>query len=267
MTEFAGSGSVTKTDLFNIFNYVQNTQIFYPKQQLISTIRDVFSQDSTYHYVKDKWGYPYTPDLTDVPPDAGIHDDLTTRVWIGEARFDVLFYPAIIVRNGGSNYVPISINREKETILYDTTLVYDGYGNSKQYTTPVATVFAGAWEGSINIQIMSRGMRERDDLVELVSIICTDLRFEELLRSGILIKRVSVGSPSENDDRNDKLYSQTVSLDIRSEWRREIPIDNIIDSINFCIEFGHFDKSNQFYPDPNLEINTKITLLESIQGL
>lgn len=262
-----GTGSIHRTDLYKIHNVVQNTQFSFPKEQIIGVLRDEFSQDSYYHYVRDPWGFPLTPDHTDLPIEAGLADDSTTRLYIGEKwRYDVIYYPAVLVSAGHSTSVPISMNRNKETVLSEATLVVDGYGNQKVFTTPVAFTLAGAWEGSINIDVLTRSIRSRDELVELITLICTDIRFEEFQRSGVLMKKVSAGAPSEMDDRNDKLYKQTITLDVRSEWRRHIPIGNIIDAINFCVNFGDINSTPPVF-SPNLQINTTIDLLSEIQNL
>jgi hypothetical protein len=259
-----GAGSTNKTDLYSIFNMAQNTQITYVKQAIIGTIRDVFSLDSYYCYRSDPWGYPLTVDNTDLPPDAGINDSSTTRVFISESnRFEVIYYPAILVKSGGTSSVPISFNRNKENILFDTTIVSDGY-NEKIYTTPIASITTGAWEGSITVEVQGLGMRERDDITEIISAICADWRHDDLRRAGVLIKKISVGAPSEKEDRNNKLFTQTITLEVRSEWRREIPIDNIIDIISFCVEFGHTNtKTGEFIPDPNLEWHSNLSLIDA----
>lgn len=262
-----GTGGLYRSDLFGLFNIVQNTQMSFPKEAVIDVLRDIFSQDSYYHYVRDAWGFPLTPDHTDLSPNAGLYDDTTTRLYIGEAyRFDVIYYPAIIVRAGSSTYVPISFNREKETVLNKATLVVDGYGNETVVIQPTHFVLAGAWEGSLQIDIMTRSIRARDDLVELVMLACTDLRFEEFLKAGILMKRVSAGTPTEMEDRNDKLYKQSINLDIRTEWRRQIPVGNLIDAINICVEFGNVQVTPAVTA-PNLEIQTTIDLVSQIQNL
>src|SRR5690606_27391752 len=108
-------------------------------------IRDEFSKDSYYHYVKDEFGFPKTPDLTNVPLGAGFNDDVTTRIFIGEHfRHDAIFYPALLVKMGSMTSTPISINRNKETVKYDVTKVIDGYGNERLFTIPTHFVFAGA---------------------------------------------------------------------------------------------------------------------------
>lgn len=264
MVLYQGTGNIFQSDLYAINNIVQNSMLTYPKELIIGILRNEFELDSYYHYVKDAWGFPKTPDHTDLPSEAGIFDDVTTRVYIGQAwRFDVIYYPAIIVRNAGSRYVPISINREQDNLIYDATLLVDGYGNQKYIATPTHFLFAGVWEGSISVDVMSRGIRERDDLVELVKLICTDIRFKELQRAGVLIKGVSSGAPSETDDRNDKLHRTTITLDIRSEWRRHIPVTTIVDAINICVDFGRVDKDPPVIA-PNMEINIHLDLIEQI---
>src|SRR5580692_8811576 len=109
--------------------------IVYPKEMIIATLRDLFSQDIYYHYSEDQFGFPNTTDHTDLPagadiPVGGINSTATsntllpTRVFIGENyRYDGIYYPAILVKSGGSKYVPISINRDQGGVQY-TDLVY-----------------------------------------------------------------------------------------------------------------------------------------------
>lgn len=262
-----GTGGLYRSDLYGLFDVIQNTQISFPKELVIGILRDFFSQDSYYHYVRDAYGFPLTPDHTDLPQTAGLQDDTTTRLFISEARrFDVIYYPAIIVRNAGSTYSPIALNRGKESVLNKAIVVVDGYGNESVFVEPTHFLLYGAWDGALQIDIMTRSIRARDDLVELVSLACTDVFFEEFLKAGVLIKRVSAGSPSEAEDRNDTLYKQSINLDIRSEWRRQIPISNLVDAINICVEFGNV-QTTPIVTAPNLEIVTTIDLVSQIQGL
>lgn len=263
-----GTGSLNITDLWGIHNVVQNTQIFYPKELIIGALRDFFSKDSYYHYVADEWGFPKTPNHTNLPLGSGFNDDLTTRVFIGEKfRYDQQFKPAILVSHGGTKYTPLSFNHELETVKYDVTRVIDGYGNQMLFTVPVAFVKAGAWEGSINIEIItSNSIRARDDLVELVSLCLQEILRNDLARAGVFIKSTSVGSPSEGEYANEKLMRQTVTLDVRSEWRREIPVENLVDAIHFCVEFGKLDEPEVIMA-PNIQVNTFIELSEQIENL
>lgn len=263
-----GTGSLTKTDLNTINNIVQNTMLSFPKELAIGVLRDFFKQDSYYHYVADDFGFPKTVDHTDLPSDAGMSDDVTTRVYIGQKfRFDGIYYPAILVAAGSASYVPLSMNRERDTVQYEFQNVVDGYGNIlSTLRIPSSFIFAGAWEGQLSIDVVTRGIRARDDLVELVAILFADVRFDEMQKSGVLIKKVSAGSPTETEDRNDKLFKQTVTLEVRTEWRRAIPIQNVVDAINICVDFGNLLVSPPVLA-PNISISSNVQLLEAIQSL
>ena len=251
-----------KSDLPRLHNVVQNSMIVYPKELIIAVLRDYFADDSYYHYSKDAWGFANTADHTDLPRDAGIADDLTTRVFIGENyREDGIFYPAILVKHAGSRSVPISINRETGTVLWEFRTFDDGYGNLTFFKNPKSFVFAGAWEGSIAIDIMTKSLRSRDELVQETAMCFTDIAFELMKKAGVICKPVEISSPSETDDRNSKLFRQTITLPIRTEWRREIPVGNIVEVINFSLEFSNLNSANPVAAQ-NIEINSNVNLLD-----
>ncbi len=271
------SSNAFKSDLFKIHNIIQASMLVYPKEIIISTLRDFFSADSFYSYSKDQWGYANTTDHTDLIPGADLPYgpgaepslrntiNLSTRLFIGENyRYDGIYYPAILIKNGGSKYVPISINRDQEGVQYENIVYEDGYGNQKTVSRPKAFITAGAWEGSIIIDVMTRSLRARDDLVELIAMCFTEVHFDTLVDIGVVVKPISISSPSEGDDRNDKLFKQSLTLDIRTEYRREIPISNIIESILFAVEFGVIPNGPVA---PNLTINTDISITDIILGL
>lgn len=258
------------TDLYDIYHSVQNTMIRYTKDVFIASLREFFGRDSKYHYVSDSYGYPKTPDHTNLDPNAGLFDDLTTRVFIGEQnRTDIIYYPAVLIKSGSFRSVPISINMNEYVVEYEEMEFYDDSGNRKIISVPSKFVLAGAWEGSISVEIQSRGLRERDDLIELISMYFVNYNWKNFYRQGISIKPdLSISGPNERDDRNDKLYTQTIDVNVRGEWRREIPISNIIDTINFCVEFGVVDSSGNFSPTaPNLDISTKVELQDNIETI
>lgn len=251
-----------KSDLFGIHNIIQASMLVYPKEIIIATLRDFFSKDSYYYYSKDQWGFPNPVDHTDLVPGAGIHDNLTTRVFIGENyRYDGIYYPAILIKSGGSRYVPISINRDKGGIQYEDLLYEDGYGNQTVLSKPKAFITAGVWEGSIVIDVLTRSLRSRDDLVELISMCFTEVSFDTLYDVGVIVKPINIGAASESDDRNDKLFRQTLTLDIRTEWRREIPVGNLIDAVLFSVYFEDLSKPASA-PAANLTINTEVSLTD-----
>ena len=263
------SNNIFRSDLYKIHHIVQSSAAIYPKELIIATLRNFFANDTFYGYRQDQWGFPQTPDLTDTPQNAGYstNDSSTTRLFIGESyRFDVIYYPAIIIRHGGSSYVPISFNRETSSIQWDFMTFVDGYGNVKQFKTPSSFIFAGAWEGSVNIDIKARDLRSRDDLVDLVCMLFTDIAFEDMRKAGVIVKGTSFGAPAQNQDRSDWVFEQTVTLNIRSEWRRKIPISSVVDVINTSIQFARTDPTPGSIA-PNLTINVSENLSDILNKL
>lgn len=270
-----GANNFFKSDLYGVYNIVQASMLVYPKEMIIETLRNFFSRDSYYHFSKDQWGFANTTDHTDLPPGAdlpsgpGSHPELNpnpvlpTRVFIGENyRYDNIYYPAILVKSGGSRYVPISINRDQGTVYYSEILYEDGYGNTTLVRKPQSWVTSGVWEGSIIVDVYTRSLRARDDLVELIGMCFAEINFETLHEVGVVVKPPVISAPNEGDDRNDKLFRQSVTLDIRTEWRREIPIGNLIDTILFTVNFGGLTASSP--NSANLTINTESTILDML---
>lgn len=254
-----------KSDLNQIHSIVQNTMTVHSKELVLFALRDFFAKDSFYRFVTDHYGYPKTVDVTDLPLDAGIVDDSTTRLCIQEAfRMEPSFYPAIIVRAGSINSVPISFNRETASVQWDKLIFEDGYGNIKTFKTPKHFIFAGAWEGSINIDILARDIRTRDDLADLISILFVDVAFNELVKEGLIVTGISTSGASEIDDRTGKLFRETINLKTRTEWRRQIGVSNIVEIINTAVEFGRVPNGIKA---TNLTVNTEQTLLEVLASL
>jgi len=257
----------TKTDLYALFDYVQNTQIVHPKEVLIETLRNFFEEDSYYHYSRDEFGFPNTPDHTNLPNDAGLNDDVTTRVYIGEYyRYDVRYYPSILVRSAGTTRKPISMSRNKGLVKTTHVRYIDGYGNETIITTPSYYSLSGAWEGTVAIDVETRSLRSRDELVELVSILVDDQSLDDLTHAGVFIKNTRVDAPSEEEDRNDKIFKQSISLDIRTEWNRHIPINSVVDAINICVDFGDV-RDHPPEIAPNLRITTALEFIQQLSTL
>lgn len=267
------SNNFFQSDLMGIHNIVQASMLVYPKEVIIATLRNYFADDSYYHFSKDQWGFPNTTDHTDLPPGADLprgpgahpelnpHPVLPTRLFIGENyRYDNIFYPAILVKTAGSRYVPISINRNQGTIQYSELIYQDGYGNQTIVKKPEYYVTAGAWEGQIIIDVMTRSLRARDSLLEAIAMCFTEVTFDTLYDIGIIVKPLALGAPSETDDRNDKLFRQSITLDIRTEWRREIPVADVIDAILFTATFQDFSRNSPVAA--NLTINTEVDITD-----
>jgi len=251
-----------KSDLQSLHHLVQSSMIVYPKELIISTLKDFFSQDTYYRYLKDEWGFPKTPDHTDLSLGSGIKDDATTRIFIGENyRYDTIFYPAIIVKASGMSYVPLSINRNQGTIQYKKYLYEDGYGNSIEVSRPEYFNTAGVWEGNLSIDIYSRSLRAADDIAELCSMALTEIYADQLSEAGLVVKPVSISGTSAQEDRNDKLFRYTITAPIRYEWLRSIPINTLLEVVNFIVEFDDLSQSTAS-PAYNLTIVTDQILSE-----
>ena|ERR1019366_7190098 len=261
------TGNIFASDLYHLHGIVSNPMITYPKEIIIATLRDFFSHDTTYHYVKDRFGNTLTTDHTDQPLDAGLNDNTSTRLNIGENyRYDVIYYPSILVKNNGSRSIPIGINRETGKVQWTYRAFEDGYGNLTKVRTPQAFIFNGAWEGGVTIDVKTRSLRSRDELVQLVGICLTHLSFESLRKAGIIVKPIVVGSPTEILDRNDNVFQQSITLDIRSQWEVQIPISNVIEAISFSIEFGRTDIIDAPIAQ-NLTITTEMSFLDIMAGI
>ena len=264
------TGNLIRTDLFPIHHIVQGDMMSYPKSVIIGMLREEFAKDSWFFYCSDPYGYPKVPDLTDVPLGAGLNgDEQTTRLFIGEFfRQDTIYYPAILVKMTSARSVPISFNRNKDVIQFEKQLVIDGYGNTKEFFIPKHIDLAGAFECTIAVDILSRDILDRDNLISILMLLFVDIRFESLRKAGILIKsgQPTLGGISEPEDRqNEKLYKATINLEIRTEWRRLIPIERTLERINFCVDFNIFDSDT--ITNPNIAISDSISILDQIEAL
>lgn len=266
-----------RSNLMSLHNMVQFSMLVYPKEIIIATLRDFFSKDDYYHFSKDQWGFVNTTDHTDLPPGADLpmihnkdganQDGLSTRLFIGENyRYDGIYYPSVLVKSGGSRYVPISINRDQDGVQYEDIIFEDGYGNQSVVHRPAYFITAGVWEGSIIIDVMTRSLKSRDEITEAIATCFTEITYDNIFDVGIVIKPLSIGPASESDDRNDKLFRQSLTLEIRTEWRREIPIGNLIDAIFFTTSFQ--DVTHPGSPvAANLTVNTEVSLTDMLLNM
>ncbi len=271
------ANNIPKDILHDHYNIVQYSMLSYPKEIIIAILRDFFSKSQYYHYSRDAWGFANTTDHTGLPLGADLPSDapystslpgtqLSTRLFIGENyRFAPIFYPAILIKSGGGKYVPTSINRDRGKVEYEDILYEDGQGNSKLVKKPKYFVTSGAYEGSFTIDVMTRSLRSRDDLVEDIMMCFTDIHFETLSDVGITIKPIAWSAPSEKRDggRPDNIFMQSLTLDIRTEWERKIPVGNIIESIIFSVDFQNIKDPNSI-PAPNLTIKTETNIIDKI---
>jgi len=234
-----GTGLFVFSDLYNLDHFVQNVGIAAGRTLLIDILRENFARDKEYHYEKDIFGFPKTPSHLNLDPDAGAVDSSTTRLFIGSAyRYDISYLPAIIVRQISSSYHPISFNQNKWVIQYDKQRIVDGYGNVDIISVPSSYTYAGAWDQSFEVKVVSKSL---EDVVALADIILVSLQTtyrDTLQQNGLFIKNVSAGGESaENIGSNDPLFSIAITVQTYSEWRREISVSNLVDRLQFCFIF------------------------------
>lgn len=261
------TGSLHKTDLNAVHGIVQNTMMSFAKALFIETLRDEFSKDSYYSYRKDAFGFPNTRDLTGTNLEAGIEDEVTSRIFIGEAfHYDMKFFPAVLVRSGGFKYVPIGLSRNEDLVKYKSTRVIDGYGNVKIFTEPSYISLSGAWEGQVTLDIYAGDIKSRDEVAEIIAALLTITNFKSMQHAGVIVKPINISSPSEEDDARDKKYKITITCDVRTEWNQHIPIDTVVNMIAFCVDFGDLSKEPETIA-PNLGISTTVDLMDVISSL
>lgn len=253
------------SDIFSLENVVQQTGVMHAKNLIIDTLREVFRQDREFKYVTDVFGYPKTPSHLGLDPEAGLDDDETTRIFIGSSyRYDVNYNPAIIVRNTGTRYVPVSFNQDLLGVIYKVERLIDGYGNESIIRVPFAQTIVGAWDQTFSVEIITEDEVDREEIADIVMVTLQGSRRLELQREGVFIRRCSTGGETEelkatSAGGNDHLYKISINLDVRSEWKIHIPISDLCERIGMCLTFGTLDGGSVA---DGLTINEQITLLE-----
>ncbi len=239
---------------------IQNVSIVQPKNLLIDILRSYFSRDNIFTYRADQYGFPSTPDLTGL----SIDDPSTTKIVISDVfRYEIKFYPAITVKTGGGSSVPISFNQEG-TIKYRKDIIEDSFGGMKEIRTPTHRVYAGAWDMNFDITIYSESHPELEEITEIVKMILQYAAWQELRANGLFIKSLSIGGEQAEPYANDFIFSNVLTLSTRSEWRVEIPLENIVEKIVF-----YFETTRHFIPNEStaadvqaLKFNDVIDIVE-----
>jgi len=247
----AGSGDHRVfSNFFSDHNIIQNVAIVQPKNLLISAMRDIFRADSIFTYRDDKYGYPLTPNLTGMDVDSV----LTTKILISDVyRYEVKFFPAIVVKSNGGTYKPLSFNQNM-TLKHREDIIENNYGSISKIKTPTHRVYAGMWELSFDIMIYSESHSELEELTEIASMALQYSLWQDLRANGLFIKSLSIGAENAEPYANDFVYSQNITLSTLSEWRVEIPLDSIIEKLVF-----YFDSTR--HPVPGQKTQADVAAL------
>jgi hypothetical protein len=220
------------SNFFSDNDIIQNVAIVQPKNLLIDVLRKHFSRDNIYTYRLDPYGYPLTVNLTDLEVDS----EETTKILISDVfRYEVKFFPAITVKTSGGSYNPISFN-QNQTVKYRTDLFTDALLGTTSVKTPSHRVYAGAWDMDFEISVYSESHAELEEITEIVKMILQYVSWNELRANGLFIKSLSVSGENAEPYSNDYVFSHTISVSTRSEWRVEIPLDNVIERVVFYFD-------------------------------
>ena len=239
-----GTGSNSDHRVFSDFfannHIIQTVAVVQPKNLLIQYLRDLFRKDSIFTYRDDEYGFPLTPDLTGKPLDT----DESTKILISDIyRFDVKFFPAITIKNDGGSYKPISFNQEG-TYKYRTDYIENSFGARRRVSTPTHKVFAGKWEINLTVGVYCESSSELQELIDILTMALQYVLWNDLRASGLFIQGLSFAGESSEQYANDYIYSQNISLRCISEWRVEIPLENIIEKIMFYFDSVKTDSEN-----------------------
>ena len=227
------------SDVFHLENIVEMSGMVYTKNLLIDTLRDVFSADRQYKYVQDVFGFPKTPYELGMDPSVGLNDEETTRIFIGSSyRYDIKFNPSIIVRNTGSRYAPISFNQDYLGVVNKVQILTDAYGHQSQIYAPAYYLRVGAWDQTMEVKIIAESEIDREEIADIVQVVLMGSRRQDLQNAGVFIKTLSTSGETETPYANDYLYTVSINLDIRTEWRIHTPISDICERIGLCLSFG-----------------------------
>jgi hypothetical protein len=197
----------------------------YIKDVIINSLRDVFSRDPDYTYIKDEDGI--FPDFDN--ENLGI---VITDVF----NYDVEFLPAITIRVNSSTLVPVSFNQNQFTLDYEKdesgNLVRDAAGKP----IPVWQEFSGLYDTTATLNVHTWDPLAREELVTRVAIMFKHVLRDQLYADfGFFVKEVTVGGESETDYHNDFIYSQPVSITVLTGWNNRIPIEGPLEGINLQI--------------------------------
>ena len=200
---------------------LSDDHISYIKDTLIEVLRDKFSRDPDYTYIKAPDGI--FPDFEN--ENLGV---VVTDVY----AYDAQFLPAVTIRINGSRQVPVSFNQNQFTYKYAV--------DPKTGTLiPVWQEYAGLYDTDVTINVHTWDTQAREKIVGRISIWLKHV-FRDMLYAdfGLHVKSVSIGGETETElNGHDELmiFSQSISANIWSNWTNRIPLGDTLEGINFQI--------------------------------
>lgn len=251
------TGYISFSDIPILDNITQNVGMVAGRNLLIDVLRECFRRDREFHWVPDPWGFNKTPNHTGLPLDAGVNDDDTTRLYIGGThRYDISYLPSIVIKQTGSSYRPVSFNQNKWELEYTDQQLVDGYGNVTYARRPSAYHFVGLWESTYEVRITSRSLVDTSEIADNVMLALQSTFHQTLQQNGLFIRSVSSsGEQVEAYGSNDPLFTVSITLNTMSEWRRTIPVSNLVERIQVCFMLDLVDSD----PPPSEEARITVS--------
>lgn len=220
------------SDFFSENNIIQQVAVVQPKNLLIQYLRDLFRKDSVFTYRSDEYGFPLTIDLTG----KDLETTETTKILISDVyRYDVKFFPAIVIKHSGGSYKPNSFNQDG-VYKYRKDYIEDAFGGRRPISIPTHKIYQGRWDLGFEVAVYSESYTELQEIIDIVSIGLQYVLWNDLRASGLFINSLNIGAENAEQYANDFVYSQNISLKTLSEWRVEIPIENTVEKILFNID-------------------------------
>lgn len=197
----------------------------YIKDTLITSLRDVFSRDPDYAYIRAPEGV--LPDFDN--PNLGI---VITDVF----NYEVEFLPAVTVRVNGGTVKDVSFSQNQFTYDYQHDENGKPIRDPLGRPIPVYQEFAGLYETDATINIHTWDPLVREQLVTRIAILLKHVLRNQLITDfGLFVENVTIGGETETPYNNDNVYSQSLSISIITGWANRIPVGPPVEAINFQI--------------------------------
>ena len=147
-------------------------------------------------------------------------------------------------------------------IVYTSERIVDGYGNETLIRSPSFHTLVGAWDQTFEIKVITEDEVDREEIADIIMVSLQGSRLLELQREGVFIRSMNTSGEVEQEYSNDRLYMISINLDVRSEWKIHIPINDVVERLGLCLTFDTFDSTD---PDADgLTINEQITTVDEL---
>lgn len=123
----------------------------------------------------------------------------------------LLKFPTILIIAINGNYINSGIGDICSEL-------YDEFGNCIGYR------YSGMLELPVTIEMATKTSKERDLLVDLISLALRVILRRQLESSGILIKDMRYGGESEIQYDSDKIYISSLQFTTWSEWYEDVDL-------------------------------------------